>query len=27
MVVCWFWAGRIMRLPEERRVFVGERIV
>jgi tight adherence protein B len=27
MVVCWFWAGRIMRLPEERRVFVGERVV
>jgi tight adherence protein B len=23
MVLCWFWAGRIMRLPEERRVFVG----
>jgi tight adherence protein B len=21
MVVCWIWAGRIMRLPEERRVF------
>jgi tight adherence protein B len=24
MVTCWFWAGRIMRLPEERRVFLGE---
>jgi tight adherence protein B len=23
MVGCWFWAGRIMRLPEERRVFAG----
>ena len=23
MAVCWTWAGRIMRLPEERRVFVG----
>jgi tight adherence protein B len=23
MVLCWFWAGRIMRLPDERRVFAG----
>jgi tight adherence protein B len=23
MGVCWLWAGRIMRLPEEQRVFVG----
>jgi tight adherence protein B len=23
MAACWWWAGRIMRLPEERRVFVG----
>ena len=21
VVVCWLWAGRIMRLPEEERVF------
>lgn len=21
IVVCWIWAGRLMRLPEERRVF------
>jgi tight adherence protein B len=21
VVVCWLWAGRIMRLPEEQRVF------
>lgn len=24
MVSCWFWAGRIMQLPQERRVFLGE---
>src|SRR5207237_8543199 len=23
MVLCWLWATRIMRLPEDRRVFVG----
>jgi tight adherence protein B len=23
VVACWVWAGRIMRLPEEERVFVG----
>jgi tight adherence protein B len=23
MGLCWLWAGRIMRLPEEQRVFVG----
>jgi tight adherence protein B len=23
MLLCWLWAGRIMRLPEEQRVFVG----
>ena len=23
MVLCWFWAGLLMRLPEERRVFAG----
>jgi tight adherence protein B len=23
MAGCWWWAGRIMRLPEDRRVFVG----
>lgn len=23
MVVCWVWAGRIMRIPDERRVFHG----
>lgn len=23
MALCWLWAGRIMRLPEEQRVFVG----
>ena len=21
VVACWFWAGRLMQLPEERRVF------
>ena len=21
IVVCWVWAGRLMRLPEEERVF------
>jgi tight adherence protein B len=26
MVSCWIWAGRIMRLPEERRVFLGENV-
>jgi tight adherence protein B len=25
MALCWLWAGRIMRLPEERRVFAGGR--
>ena len=25
MALCWAWAGQIMRLPEEQRVFVGER--
>jgi tight adherence protein B len=23
IVACWVWAGRLMRLPEERRVFAG----
>lgn len=23
MALCWIWAGRIMRLPDEQRVFVG----
>jgi tight adherence protein B len=25
MALCWAWAGQIMRLPEEQRVFTGER--
>jgi tight adherence protein B len=24
VVVCWLWAGRLMRLPEEERVLGGE---
>jgi tight adherence protein B len=23
MGLCWLWAGRILRLPEEQRVFTG----
>jgi hypothetical protein len=23
MVVCWLWAGHILRLPAEHRVFTG----
>jgi tight adherence protein B len=26
MAMCWLWAGRIMRLPEEQRVFVGREV-
>jgi tight adherence protein B len=25
MALCWAWAGQIMRLPDEQRVFTGER--
>ena len=25
MAVCWIWAGRVLRLPAERRVFTGAR--
>ncbi len=24
VAACWAWAGRLLRLPEERRVFGGE---
>ena len=24
IAVCWIWAGRLMRLPEEQRVFSGQ---